>query len=47
MAKIIIDGKPICDICNEAWQTDGDGEPLCCDDAVQEWLDAGEPRGGK
>ena len=45
MAKIKIDEQWICEYCNENYTTDPDGEPQCCDAAIQDWLDAGEPGG--
>jgi len=46
MSKIKDGDQYICSYCNERWKTDSDGEPLCCDDAIQEWLDRGMPESG-
>jgi hypothetical protein len=34
-----------CSFCNCEWETDANGEPLCCDEAVDEWKNTPQTQG--
>ena len=46
MSKIKATDGYECGFCGSLWKTDSDGEPECCDEAIQDWLDRGMPEGG-
>jgi len=46
MAKIKIDEQWVCEYCNGKYIIDPDGEPDCCDQAKQDWVDRGMPESG-
>ena len=37
IADVIYDTKEICTFCNEEWDELKNGQPACCNQAVQEW----------
>ncbi|KKN77018.1 hypothetical protein LCGC14_0365100 [marine sediment metagenome] len=37
-AEVVCDTKDICTHCESIWETEESGEPVCCNEAIHEWI---------